>query len=245
MFQHWLTAKSARSFKLSVIAHPLLIMIVWVPCVLVGAWATSASLGGKPVIPFGFSNPNAVLVKMVHTLTNDGLGGLLTAGILAAIMSSLDSQFLCVGSMFTNDIVVHYAGRDRLSDRQKVLCGRVFVVLIVAVTYALAQLRPGSVFTLGVWCFSGFASLFPLVIAAIYWKRATRAGAYACVLTATIVWWILFAKSGYGRGGQFLFGGMMPVATIVGASSAAMIIVSLATKTPSAETVERFFPHRK
>ncbi|GJM25122.1 MAG: sodium:proline symporter [Phycisphaerae bacterium] len=245
LFQHWLTAKSAKSFKLSVIAHPLLIMIVWVPCVLLGAWATSAMIDGKPVIPHGFSNPNAVLVKMVATMTSDGLGGLLTAGILAAIMSSLDSQFLCIGSMFTNDIVAHYAGRDRLTDQQKVLCGRVFVVLIVAVTYSLAQLRPGSVFTLGVWCFSGFASLFPLVFAAVYWKRATRAGAYACVLTAAAVWWGLFAKSGYGSGGQFLFYGMMPVATIVGASTAALILVSLATKPPSAETVERFFPRRK
>ncbi|MCA9250123.1 MAG: sodium:solute symporter family protein [Phycisphaerae bacterium] len=245
IFQHWLTAKSAKSFKLSVIAHPLLIMLVWVPCVLIGAWATSAVIEGKPVIPYGFSNPNAVLVKMVSTLTSDGLGGLLTAGILAAIMSSLDSQFLCIGSMFTNDIVAHYAGRDRFTDQQKVLCGRVFVVLIVAGTYALAQLRPGSVFTLGVWCFSGFASLFPLVFAAVYWKRATRAGAYACVLTAAACWWWLFAKSGYGAGAQFLFMGMMPVATIVGASTAALILVSLATKPPSAETVERFFPRRK
>ena len=245
IFQHWLTAKSAKSFKLSVIAHPLLIMLVWVPCVLIGAWATSAVIEGKPAIPYGFSNPNAVLVKMVSTLTSDGLGGLLTAGILAAIMSSLDSQFLCIGSMFTNDIVAHYAGRDRFTDQQKVLCGRVFVVLIVAGTYALAQLRPGSVFTLGVWCFSGFASLFPLVFAAVYWKRATRAGAYACVLTAAACWWWLFAKSGYGAGAQFLFMGMMPVATIVGASTAALILVSLATKPPSAETVERFFPRRK
>ncbi len=245
LFQHWLTAKSAKSFKLSVIAHPLLIMIVWVPCVLLGAWATSAVINGKPVIPYGFSNPNAVLVKMVATMTSDGLGGLLTAGILAAIMSSLDSQFLCIGSMFTNDIVAHYAGKDRLTDRQKVLCGRVFVVLIVAATYGLAQLRPGSVFTLGVWCFSGFASLFPLVFAAVYWRRATRAGAYACVLTAAGVWWWLFAKSGYGSQGQFLFGGMMPVATIVGASTTALVLVSLMTKMPSAETVERFFPRRK
>ena len=136
-------------------------------------------------------------------------------------------------------------GRDRFTDQQKVLCGRVFVVLIVAGTYALAQLRPGSVFTLGVWCFSGFASLFPLVFAAVYWKRATRAGAYACVLTAAACWWWLFAKSGYGAGAQFLFMGMMPVATIVGASTAALILVSLATKPPSAETVERFFPRRK
>ena len=41
LFQHWLTAKSANSFKLSVVAHPIFIMIVWVPCVLIGVWAAS------------------------------------------------------------------------------------------------------------------------------------------------------------------------------------------------------------
>ncbi|MFQ5413484.1 MAG: sodium:solute symporter family protein, partial [Phycisphaerae bacterium] len=110
LFQHWLTARSARSFRLSIIAHPVLIMIVWVPCVLVGVWATSAALQGHTVIPPGFTNPNAVLAVMLKKLTSPVLGGLLTAGILAAIMSSLDSQFLCIGSIFTNDIVGHYIG---------------------------------------------------------------------------------------------------------------------------------------
>ena len=41
VFQHWLTAKSASSFKLPVVAHPIFIMIVWLPCVLIGAWAAS------------------------------------------------------------------------------------------------------------------------------------------------------------------------------------------------------------
>ncbi|MFQ5490249.1 MAG: sodium:solute symporter [Phycisphaerae bacterium] len=241
LFQHWLTAKSANSFKLSVIAHPLLIMIVWVPCVLVGAWATSAMIGDKPVIPYGFSNPNAVLGLLVKKLTDPVLGGLLTAGILAAIMSSLDSQFLCIGSIFTNDIVGHYLQKDRLTDRQKVLVGRLFVVFIVVVTYLLAQTRPGSVFTLAVWCFSGFASLFPLVFAALYWKRVTKAGAYACVLTAAGVWLWLFAASGYGAQRGFLFYGMMPVATIMACSTLALVLVSLVSRPPSAATLDKFF----
>ena len=47
LFQHWLTARSAKSFRLTVITHPLCIMVVWVPCVLVGAWASG-------VLPLGF-----------------------------------------------------------------------------------------------------------------------------------------------------------------------------------------------
>lgn len=241
LFQHWLTAKSAKSFRLSVVLHPILIMVVWVPCVLVGAWATSAMLDGSPVIPYGIKSPNGVLPMLVSKLTGEFLGGMLTAGILAAIMSSLDSQFLCIGSIFTNDIVAHYAGRDRLSDRQRVVIGRLFVVAVVAVTYGIAQLRPGSVFTLGVWCFSGFASLFPLVFASIYWKRTSKAGAYACVLTAAVVWAVLFAQSGYGANRSYLVFDMMPVTLIIAASTAALVLVSLVTPRPAESTLKKFF----
>ena len=215
-------------------------MIVWVPCVLVGVWATSAVVGGKPVIPYGFSNPNAVLGVLVNRLTTPVLSGFLTAGILAAIMSSLDSQFLCIGSIFANDIVAHYIGRDKVTDRQRVAYGRAFVVLIVVVTYLLALTRPGSVFTLAIWCFSGFAALFPLVFAAVYWKGVTKAGAYASVLTTAAVWLWLFSKSGYGANREFLFMGIMPVATMVAASTVALVLVSLVTKPPSAATVRKF-----
>ncbi len=242
LFQHWLTAKSAKSFRLPVIAHPIMIMIVWVPCVLIGVWATSAIMGGKPVIPPDFPNANAVLAVMVKKMTSPLLGGFLTAGILAAIMSSLDSQFLCVGSIFTNDIVGHYLTKDTLSDRQRVLVGRLFVIAIVLVTYIIAiAWRKVGVFPMAVWCFSGFASLFPLVFASLYWKRVTKMGAYACVITAAIVWFILFRESGWGANRSYLVAGMMPVATIIGCSTAALVFTSLVTKPPSAATIDKFF----
>ncbi len=242
LFQHWLTAKSAKSFRLSIVAHPLMIMIVWVPCVMIGVWATSAIVGGKPVIPPDFPNANAVLALMVKKLTNPLLGGFLVAGILAAIMSSLDSQFLCIGSIFTNDIVSHYFAHDQLSDKRRVLYGRIFVVVIVVVTYLIAVMfRSRGVFPMAVWCFSGFASLFPLVFAALYWRRVTKAGAYACVLATAITWSWLFTKSGFGANRAFLFMDMMPVATIFGASTLALVVVSLVTKPPSARTIEKFF----
>lgn len=242
LFQHWLTAKSAKSFRLPVVAHPIMIMIVWVPCVMLGVWATSAVVAGKPVIPPDFGNPNAVLAIMVKRLTDPVLGAFLTAGILAAIMSSLDSQFLCVGSIFTNDIVSHYIARDAITDRQRVIVGRVFVVLIVLVTYAIAVKWPKlNVFQMAIWCFSGFAALFPLVFASVYWRRATKAGAYACVLAAAGTWIYLFRESGYGNDREFLFFGMMPVATMIAASSLAMVVVSLMTQPPPTETVDKFF----
>ena len=154
LFQHWLTARSAKSFRLTVIAHPLCIMIVWVPCVLVGAWASGVLPPGIP--------PPAVLSAMLNLLVGDPvLIGLLTAGVLAAIMSSLDSQFLCLGTIFTNDIVIHRAGVDKYSDKQIIFIARCFIVAIVALTYGLAMLaKNANVFDLAIWCFSGFSALF-------------------------------------------------------------------------------------
>ncbi len=246
LFQHWLTAKSAKAFRLSVVAHPLMIMVVWVPCVMIGVWATSAVANGHWVIPPDFDKPNVVLAMMVKKLTSPLLGGFLTAGILAAIMSSLDSQFLCIGSIFTNDIASHYLAKDRLGDRQKVILGRVFVVAIVVITYVLAlKLRDRGVFSMAVWCFSGFASLFPLVFAAIYWKRVTKLGAYASIITAAAVWLWLFRESGYAANRSYLFMDMMPVATIIACSTVALVAVSLVTPAPSAATVEKFFPRSR
>ena len=241
LFQHWLTAKNADSFKLPVICHPIFIMIVWVPCVLMGIWATTMQL--PPTI-----TPNGVLPFMVKTQTGPILGGLLTAGILAAIMSSLDSQFLCLGTIFGNDIVNHYVGYDRLSDKQQVVLARVFIVLIVAVTYGISLVGYTSVFAMGVWCFSGFSSLFPLVFASLYWKGLTLPGAYAGILATIASWLYLFRESGYGSNRTYTIDLMgyevMPVLAIFLCSLIAMVIVSLFTRPPSDETLARFFPER-
>lgn len=252
VFQHWLTARSAETFKLPVIAHPLFIMIVWAPCVLVGVWATSATIGGELLVP-PKATPNAVLVIMVAKLAGPVLGGLLTAGILAAIMSSLDSQFLCLGSIFTKDIVLHYGGENRFSDKQTVLIARLFVVAVVAVTYGLSLVEPRSVFTMGIWCFSGYSGLFPLVFAALYWRRLSVAGAYASILTMAGTWLVLFHASNYGADPGYafhleLFGrdiGMMPVLPITAASTVALVVVSLVTPPPAESTLRRFFPKAK
>lgn len=244
LFQHWLTAKRAASFKLSVVMHPIFIMIVWVPCVLIGIWATTA----QAAIPDELAaNANGILPYLVKSQTGPILGGLLTAGILAAIMSSLDSQFLCIGSMFTNDIVGHYLGKDRFSDRAQVLIARVFIILIVAVTYVLAQYN-FSVFVLGVWCFSGFAALFPIVFASLYWKRLTAAGAISGVLAAAGSWYMLFREASYGFDLTYTITlpiveqPVMPVAAMIVCSWFAMVVTSYLTKPPSDETLAKFFP---
>jgi SSS family solute:Na+ symporter len=247
LFQHWLTARSARTFRLSIIAHPICIMLVWVPCVLIGAWATSAVVGGRPVIPPNFANANAVLPIMVKKLTNPLTTGLLSAGILAAIMSSLDSQFLCLSNIFTNDIVLHYGRKRTFSERQKILIGRGFVIVVVAITYLLSLAEPRSVFVLGIWCFSGFGALFPVIFAAVYWKRLTRAGAYAGILSTAATWLYMFRDSGFGENRHYLINwlgpdrGIMPAAVMFLVCVVATVVVSLCTRPPSDACLRKFF----
>jgi SSS family solute:Na+ symporter len=142
--------------------------------------------------------------------------------------------------MFTHDIVDHYIKHDRLGDRAKVISGRIFIVVIVALTWLWAQAQPGSVFDLGVWCFSGFAALFPLIFAALYWKRATRAGACACVLAAAGTWLYFFIRADFGAGSSG-HEDTLPVVIMISASTAALIIVSLLTRPPSRATIDKFF----
>jgi SSS family solute:Na+ symporter len=137
--------------------------------------------------------------------------------------------------------VLHGKRNKDISDARVIWIARAFIVTIVALTYLLAQLaRNANVFDLAVWCFSGFASLTPLVFAALYWKGATRLGAYASVLAAMSVWLVLFRQSGWG--GEYLVGGVMPVTWSFAAGAVAMVLVSLVTPRPSAKTVEKFFP---
>lgn len=243
LFQNFLTARSASSFKLLLVGHPVCIILLWLPCVLMGFWATGALLPGTEtlVVPAGTS-PNSVLGLMVGQLTVPLVGGLVAAGVLAAIMSSLDSQFIAVGTMFTRDIVVHHFGRDRFSDASLVWLARGFVVLVVAVTFVLTLGEPRQIFALGTWCFSGYASLFPLVFAAIYWRRVTKAAAFASVLVTGVVWFALFAAADFGADRKFLPGGVMPVTLMIATCALTLVVVSLLSRPPAASTLEKFFP---
>ena len=247
LFQHWLTAKKASNFKLTVVAHPICILITWVPCVLLGMWAFG-------ILPEG-TKPNAVLGMMVARYSGDVLAGLIGAGVLAAIMSSMDSQFLCLSSLFTNDIISHHVSKGKISDEKKILLGRGFVVAIVLVCYLIGLSNTQSVFDLGVWCFTGFASLFPILFAALYWKRSNKQGAIAGVLTVAGLW--LYGLFAVLKGGEVLLrdlfpqslhesigppGAMMPVAVIVTLATAVMVIVTLLTPPPEDEIVDKFFP---
>ena len=236
MFMHWLTARSAQTFRYPLMFYPLCIAAVWIPSVTLG-------IAGRIDFP-ALKGPaaNSVLVRMIDLHAPELLAGLLAAGVFAAVMSSLDSQVLSLGTMFTQDIVRHYGRDEGMSERRQILYGRLFVVAVLIVTFLLAQVSNRSIFKLAVWSFTGFASLFPIVLAALFWKRSTRHGALASVVSVVVLWSYFFTLGwqtpGYTVGGT----GIMPVAVILAASAVAMVVVSLLTRPPSSQAIERFFP---
>ena len=235
LFTHWLTAQSARTFRYPLMFYPPCIAAVWLPSVLLG-------IMGSIDFP-GLKGPaaNSVLVKMIDLHAPGVLAGLLAAGVFAAIMSSLDSQVLSISNMFTQDIVRHYRKGEELDEKSQVLWGRLFVFFIFAIAYALSLVTARSIFTLAVWSFTGFAALFPVVIAALFWRRSTKWGAFASVISVAVLWTYFFIQGwkvpGYTVGGT----GIMPVAVILAVSAVAMVVGSLLSKPPPRETVDPFF----
>jgi len=243
IFSHWLSAESPRAFRLPIVAYPLCVAAVWLPSVLVGVLA-SADLPG-------LEGPaaNSVLIRAIDLHAPGALAGLLAAGVFAAVMSSLDSQSLALSSLVTRGL----GGRRRgggggieaaAAGRRQLLLGRLVVALVLAATFALSLVAERSIFRLGVWSFTGFAALFPLLVAALWWRRATAAGAWASLATAAALFLYYFVHAaqnpGYTLGGT----GFMPVAVILPAAALALVVVSLLTRPPADEAIALFFPER-
>jgi SSS family solute:Na+ symporter len=239
MFIHWLTAKNAASFRPTLAFYPICIAIVWVPSVLLGVFAR---IDFPNVADLGPGGANSVLVKMIDLHAPGVLAGLLAAGVFAAIMNSFDSQVHSVGTMFTQDIVRHYGFQDRMSESKQILVGRLFMVAVLVAAYLLSRVVDRSIFKLGVWCFTGFAALLPIVVAAVFWKRSTKWGAFASTISVVVLW-LYFVTIGWKSADYTIAdSGVMPVALMLLVSAVAMIVGSLLTRPPMEATLEKFFP---
>ena len=222
LYSHWLSAKSARTFRPAIVGYPLLIAAVWFP---------SVTLGAIGRLDFAPPLDGPVLVKLIVEHTGDVLTGFLAAGVFAAIMSSLDSQILAMGAMFTEDVVRRYGLGGRLTEQREVWFGRLFVLAFLALAFLFSLIASQSIFALGIWALTGFAGLLPLFVATLFWRRATAAGAWASLLTAIALWSYFFWDSLSAQGPYSIGGtGLMPVTAIVPASAAALVIGSLCSK---------------
>ena len=94
-----------------------------------------------------------------------------------------DSQILALSTMFTEDVFTFYGGTARFGPNVQVQMGRLFVVLLTLVAYAIALRVPQSIFDLASqFAFAGYSALSPLLVAALFWRRSTKWGALAVVV---------------------------------------------------------------
>ena len=233
IFGLWMAARSAASFRLPILAYPAMIALVWLPSVVLGA------LGRLDV---AFPPDGPILILLIREHVGSLLAGCLAAGVFAAIMSSLDSQTLTVGTMLTRDVVARSARFARLAEGREALFGRVFVGLFLLVVFVLSLVSSQTVFSLGIWALSGYSGFFPVLVGALYWRGSTAAGAGAAILVSLALWTGFFVSAGGAPGWTVADSGVEPAAAIVAASALTLVVVSQWTRSPERDRVRRFFP---
>lgn len=280
-----LTAEKMNHFKKTVIFYPLCILAIWLPCVFLGVMANRVTdipqikarqearrvlaTQGKTMVPEARDElreqaaGDDVIMLLLQRYAPLWLAGLLGAGIMAAVMAS-DSQILALSTMFTEDVFAFYGGKRRFGEAVQVHTGRIFIVIITIVAYAVALRAPETIFELAIqYAFSGFAALSPLLMAALFWKGSTKWGALAVTLWTVaavvsvavfqhavpapapgppLVAWAVGGTEVLSRtpGGTAVFG-FMPVVPMVLVSGLLMVVVSLVTSKPKQSTITKYF----
>jgi sodium/proline symporter len=167
------------------------VAMAWVVVVL--AAAVVVGMTGLLVLPQPLEGADSekVFIYMSTTLFHPVIGGLCLAGILAAVMSTASAQLLVASSAFAQDI---YKGlfRPDAGGKHLLWVGRVAVLAISALAFALGLDPNSKVLDLVAWAWAGFGAAFgPVIILSLYWPRTTRAGALAGMLVGglTVILW--------------------------------------------------------
>jgi len=161
---------------------------------VVMAWgALFIGLAGRVYFPDASVLPDADPEQLFPLLANEHLPsiafGVVVAAIFSAIMSTADSQLLVAASSVVRDFYEKIWRRgERVSQKQLVLYSRVVVVALVAAALAVGLLAEELVFWLVLFAWAGLGASFgPTSILALYWRRTTRAGVIAGLVTGTAV----------------------------------------------------------
>ena len=228
--------------KASMVKKSATIAIIWVILTL-GASMLLAYLG-RMIIGDGAiaeklltaGKQKMVFIELARGMFPTFIAGLLMAAIIAASMSTADSQLLVASSSFTSDIY-HPVIRKNASDKEILWVGRIVVLIVAVVAFFIASSKAKgaqAIMDMVENAWGGFGSAFgPVVILSLFWKRLTYKGAIAGVIggaVVDVVW--MFCLSGptgiYELAPGFLFGLICAV------------VVSLLTKAPGKEVEELF-----
>jgi sodium/proline symporter len=167
------------------------IAMTWVTLTMAGALL--AGWAGIGVMPGQLQGAEAekVFIHLIGALFHPLPAGVLLAAILAAIMSTVDSQLLVASSALTEDLYKGFL-RPGAGQPELVRIGRLGVLLIAAVALALAMDPQRKVLELVAYAWAGFGAAFgPVLLLSLYWTRMTGVGALAGMLVGgtTVVAW--------------------------------------------------------
>ena len=204
--------------------------------VLIVIFAALIGIIGR--LAFGFNEEinegSLVFITMVRKIFPGVISGILLSAVLAASMSTADSQLLAAASSFSADVYQPVIRKNKASDKEMLWSGRI-VVLVIAVCALLIASNPssGSIMSLVSNAWGVFGAAFgPAIMLSLFWKRFNFQGAVAGIVVGAVVdiCWLVFLSD---LGIYEIIPGFI-------ASMAVSVIVTLCTKKP-AKNVEKLF----
>ncbi|MBQ6847945.1 MAG: sodium/proline symporter [Clostridia bacterium] len=237
--------------KPSMIKKSALVAIIWVIITLSAAIAI-AILGRTFLLSNGDSlaatlipeNAQNIFITVVQDMFPGLIAGLLLAAIVAAAMSTADSQLLVASSSFTSDIYKPLLRKEKATEKEVLWVGRIVVLILSAVAFLIAASGisnsnswANSIMSMveNAWGLFG-ASFGPVVILSLFWKRFNYAGACAGIIAGAVVdisWLLLFTNTIMPA--VISNTGIYEILPGFFVNTVVAIIVSLITKAPSKE----------
>lgn len=215
------------------------IATIW--CFISLAAAVYIGLMGRAMFPVHeslstSSGAENIFIIMSQTLFHPVIAGIVMAGILAATISSSDSYLLIASSAFSKNL---YEGvfKKGASDKQVMWVSRIILMVIALIGIAIAWDEGSVIFKVVSFAWAGFGATFgPIMLFSLFWKRTTRAGAIAGMLTGGImvfVWNLLLRP----LGGLWDIYELFPAFVL---SCIAIVVVSLLSKAPDKAITDEF-----
>ncbi len=209
--------------------------------VFIGIIGYSVSVAGQVPFLTTSAESETIIIKMANLMSRSGvffalMAGIILAGILAATMSTADSQLLTAASSVSQDLMENFF-HIKMSTKTAMLAARLTVVAIAVVGVVLAWDPNSSVFRVVSFAWAGFGAAFgPVVLFALFWKRSTKLGALAGMVSGgamVFLWKFCIAK----LGGVFAIYELLPAFIV---ACVAIVVVSLLTPAPEQAILDEF-----
>ncbi|MCI7322479.1 MAG: sodium/proline symporter [Lachnospiraceae bacterium] len=236
----FMAIEDEKKLKISRRVASVWVVVAMAVAVLIGIVGRGLTANGM-IAQLTGSDSETIIVKVAHYLSTFGylpalMAGLILAGILASTMSTADSQLLAASSSVSQNIMQE-ALHMNVSKKTSMVVARLTVVVIAVIAIFIARDPNSSVFEIVAFAWAGFGAAFgPVVICALFWKRATWQGALAGMVAggaSVFVWKYLIAP----MGGVFAIYELLP-AFLIGLL--AIVVVSLLTKAPGQDVIDEF-----